>query len=138
MRVVLDANVLASAFLSHAAPGKIITVLSRGAFELFLSRHILNSLDVAWSKPYFRKRITRVKMRESADWLIEVAETVKPATGIHGVAEDEEDDLVLATAVAAEADFLVTGDKYLLRIGEFHDIRIVSPRDFLEILLESA
>ncbi|CAN5854334.1 hypothetical protein BH24CHL3_BH24CHL3_09380 [soil metagenome] len=61
---------------------------------------------------------------------------ITPANGVHGVAEDEEDDPVLATAVAAAADYLVTGDKYLLRIGEFRGIRVVSPRDFLDMLLE--
>ena len=56
---------------------------------------------------------------------------VKPAEGIHGVAPDDEDDLILATAVAADADFLVTGDKGLLALGEFRGIPIVSPREFL-------
>jgi len=41
-----------------------------------------------------------------------------------------------AFAVAAAADHLVTGDKYLLRIGEFRGTRIVSPRDLLDLLLE--
>jgi predicted nucleic acid-binding protein len=37
---------------------------------------------------------------------------------------------------AKQADFLVTGDKYLLDIGEFRGIPIVSPREFLDRLLE--
>ncbi|MEJ7900756.1 MAG: hypothetical protein WKF63_02870 [Thermomicrobiales bacterium] len=42
----------------------------------------------------------------------------------------------MATAVAAKVDYLVTGDKYLLRIGEFRGILIVSPRQFLDLMLE--
>lgn len=75
---------------------------------------------------------------EIAFILIEVsalAALVTPADDVHGVAEDDEDDLVLATAVAANADYLVTGDKYLLRIGEFRGIPIVFPREFLDLML---
>ena len=42
---------------------------------------------------------------------------------------------MLATAVAANADYLVTGDKYLQRLDEFRGIPIISPRDFLDMLL---
>jgi predicted nucleic acid-binding protein len=54
------------------------------------------------------------------------------------VADDEEDDLVLGTAVAANADVLVTGDPGLLRIGEYRGVRIVTAREFLDILGEQA
>jgi uncharacterized protein len=118
------------------APALIIELISSGSFELFLSQHILGSLEGAWSKPYFRTRISPAKQRESINWLMETAVFVIPDSTVHGVAEDEEDDLVLATAIAAEADYLVSGDKYLQRIVEFRGIPIVSPREFLDLMLD--
>ncbi|HEV2107585.1 MAG TPA: hypothetical protein VGR16_04930, partial [Thermomicrobiales bacterium] len=50
---------------------------------------------------------------------------------VRGVAAHPEDDLVLAVAVSAAAAYLVTGDKQLQRIGVYHGVTIVSPRDFL-------
>jgi uncharacterized protein len=50
------------------------------------------------------------------------------------VCRDETDDVVLATAVAAEADAIVTGDQDLLVLGSYEGIDIVSPRSFLERL----
>ncbi len=50
------------------------------------------------------------------------------------MATHPEDDLVLATAVSAAADYLVTGDKQLQRLGGYHGVAIVSPRDFLALL----
>lgn len=44
---------------------------------------------------------------------------------------DADDDAILATAIAARADSLVTGDKDLLVIGSFQGIRIVTPRECL-------
>lgn len=108
----------------------------REAFVVFLSPHILNKIIEAWTKPYFRVLLTSDEVVAIVEELASLAESVSPAQGIHGVAEDDEDDLVLATAVAAQADYLVTGDKYLLRIGSFRDISIVSPRDFLDIMVE--
>ncbi len=53
---------------------------------------------------------------------------------VQGVASHPEDDLILATAVSARADYLVTGDRQLLALGTFQGVQIVSPRDFVAIL----
>ena len=53
---------------------------------------------------------------------------------VHGVAPDTEDDLVLATAMSGQADYLVTGDAAFQDLQTYRGIWIVSPRAFLEIL----
>jgi len=53
---------------------------------------------------------------------------------VHGVATHPEDDLILATAVSGQTDYLVTGDAHLQRLGTYQGIVIVSPRQFLEVL----
>ncbi|MXY24374.1 MAG: putative toxin-antitoxin system toxin component, PIN family [Acidobacteria bacterium] len=50
------------------------------------------------------------------------------------VCRDEDDDVVLATAVAAGAERIVTGDDDLLVLGAYEGVRLVSPREFLEWL----
>jgi predicted nucleic acid-binding protein len=50
------------------------------------------------------------------------------------VCRDKHDDIVLATALAGKADFIVTGDDDLLALKKFRGIRILSPRNFLEFL----
>ncbi len=59
---------------------------------------------------------------------------VEPATLAARVSRDADDDVVLATAVAAGAKTIVTGDQDLLVIRRFNDIDIVTPRDFLSSL----
>ena len=51
---------------------------------------------------------------------------------VSGVASHPEDDLVLATAISGAAEYLVTGDRQLLALGTFRDIRIVTARQFLD------
>ena len=53
---------------------------------------------------------------------------------VQGVATHPEDDLILATAISGNADYLVTGDRQLLALGSYGGVRIVTPRDFLAIL----
>ncbi len=56
---------------------------------------------------------------------------VEPVALPARVARDEDDDIVLATAIAARADVVVTGDQDLLVIGSYSGYDIVSPRAFL-------
>jgi predicted nucleic acid-binding protein len=59
------------------------------------------------------------------------------STVVSGVAAHPEDDLVLATAVGANADYLVTGVKQLLETSFYEGTTILSPREFLTILEHS-
>jgi predicted nucleic acid-binding protein len=53
---------------------------------------------------------------------------------VTGVATHPEDDLVLAAAVSAGADYLVTGDRKLQALDTFEGVRILSPRQFLDMI----
>jgi predicted nucleic acid-binding protein len=55
---------------------------------------------------------------------------------VHNIATHPEDDVILATAVSAKADYLVTGDTKLQHIGMYRGVVILSPRRFLETLTE--
>jgi predicted nucleic acid-binding protein len=57
-----------------------------------------------------------------------------PLDTVQGIGEDTEDDLGLATAIAGQAEYLVTGDRHLQGIGAYEGVIIVSPRQFLTIL----
>ena len=59
---------------------------------------------------------------------------VEPDLSVSGVCDDTEDDLVLGTAVKANADYLVTGDKGLLQIGEYRGVLIVDAATFLVLV----
>ena len=67
--------------------------------------------------------------------LAEVAEAVGDIPTLRAVPLDPKDDMIVATAVKAGADYLVTGDRrHLVVLGEYGGSRIVTPRQFLDIL----
>ena len=54
---------------------------------------------------------------------------------VHGIATHAEDDLVLATALSAGTEFLITGDqKFLHRVPGYEGVRLLSPPEFLSLL----
>ena len=65
--------------------------------------------------------------------ILNAAEIVKDLPAIP-VVRDPNDDAILATAIAARADYLVSRDKDLLSLSEYDGIKIVSPEAFLQVL----
>lgn len=134
---VLDTNVLVSGTISATTtPGQILDAWHSNEFELILSQPIINEVHQVLQKPYFQKHLESNEITSFVDLLQNEAILTPITTTVHGVATHPEDDLVLATAVSAKADFFVTGDKPLLqKVGKsYQKVSLVTPREFLQIL----
>jgi putative PIN family toxin of toxin-antitoxin system len=132
---VLDTNVLVPGFAKKSGPpSALVDLWLAQRFKLIISEIILAELDHAWSKPYWAMRFSPEDIRETTTFLRIAAEVTSLSLAVKGVATHPADDLILATAVSANADYLVTGDKPLLAIGYYEGIPILSPREFLTIL----
>lgn len=64
--------------------------------------------------------------------LAQVSDLVTNLPEIRAVERDPKDDMIVATALACRADYLVTGDRHLLDLDPYEGIRILSPRAFLD------
>jgi putative PIN family toxin of toxin-antitoxin system len=138
IRATLDVNVLASGFPAETGtPAALIDHWTNLDFDMVLSEHILTGLARTWQKPYFQQRYRPEQVEQTLSLLRTEATLVVPVTTVRGVAADLEDDLVLATAVAGDAAFLVTGDRYLQALVQHANTVILSPLQFLEILADA-
>ena len=132
---VLDTNVLVSAFPAHGTvPASLIDAWRQGAYHLVVSEHILEELTETWRDPYWRARFSPTESAAAITLLRSAAIVTALTVEVAGVATHPEDDLILATAVAGDATYLVTGDRKLRAVGTFQDVTILSPREFLERL----
>ncbi len=137
-RVVLDANVLAPAFVNPAAAaGRLLAQWRTGTFELVVSEPILAELRRTYQDPYYTRRVPPELVEAAVVLLRTEATLVELTIPVAGVATHPEDDLVLSTAASAGADYLGTRDRQLLRLSTFQGVRIVHPADLTD-LLESA
>jgi putative PIN family toxin of toxin-antitoxin system len=129
VRVVFDTNVLYSAL---AAKGFCEEVVDEAVGEC----------DIVWSDPLKQELESLLTplhkigpaTRVALEAYVDLCEFVEPEPLDQRVCRDEDDDVVLATAIAGKADAIVTGDDDLLVLKECRGIRILSPRQFLELL----
>ena len=107
-----------------------------GRFELVTSDEILNELYRVFHKPTIQKHF-----HPSEDDIEEYLEAIKEKAIItpdlyqtSRIKKDPTDNKFLACAIEAKADFIVSGDKHLKEIKQFHEIRIVDAKTFVEIV----
>ena len=137
IRAVLDANVYVSAAVRpEGPPGLIVNrFLRSGSFEIVVSRAIVEEVLRALSYRRVRKYI-----RPGLDpelWfedIVVLSHLVAGEREVEGASRDRGDDKYIAAAIDGRAGFVVSGDSDLLDLREDEDIRIVSPRVFLDLL----
>jgi len=128
LRVVLDTNVLVSGLAyPESVPGRILSAWRRGGLDVVLSRYILDEMVRVLPR---LKRITLSpsEIRDLADSFMFLTEIVEPSGEVDETLRDDSDQMVMGMLRAARADYLVTGDKDLLALGERYPI--VTPAAF--------
>ena len=130
MRVVFDTNVVASASFWRGTPFDCLAAWTQGRCEAVVSPALLAEYHETIEE--LRLDYPRRKPVEWVDALTESAELIFPTERVTGATPDPGDEMVLECALAAEADYIVSGDKkHLLALQQFQGISIVSPADFL-------
>ena len=137
-KAVLDTTALVSAMLTRkpgAACHELIRLAKDGAFELFMSSDILEETAETLRYPHLRKRYdySDTDIIAFCQDLVLVGTIIDDAPVVP-VVRDPDDDKIVACAVAAGADYLVSRDKDLLILKEHEGISIISPEAFLRIL----
>lgn len=140
IRAVFDANTIVSMFpATDGALADLYHYWDRKRFQIVTSEHILVEVRRAWSKPYWIERFSSARAEVSLQLLRTFAELAELALPIGvGVATHPEDDFILATALSSHADYLVTGDRQILKLGQIGDTMIVRPAAFLAVLNDAS
>ena len=135
---VFDTNVLASGLAGEArpesTPGELLRRWRAKHFALVVSEPILTELVRTLTNPYFSRRFSPTEIEAMVARVSAEARTQPLTVDVAGVATHPEDDLILATALSAQAPYLVTGDQGLLDRGTYGPTAVVSPRQFLRVL----
>lgn len=128
LRVVLDTDVLVPGLAyPESIPGRILSAWGRGALGVVLSRYILDEM-VRVLPRLKRIKLSPAEIRDLADSFMFVAEIVEPSGKLEKALRDRAGVAVLQTLQAAQADYLITGDKDLLEPAGRYPI--VTPADF--------
>jgi putative PIN family toxin of toxin-antitoxin system len=134
--MVLDTNVVVSGLLWDGAPRRLLGVGRVEGAMLYSSPPMLAELTDVVSRPKFRDKIAAslLTVEQLVDLYAELVAIVRPMPTPRLV-PDPDDDVVIGTALAARAHFLVTGDKALLSVAAYEGGRIVSVSEALEAVV---
>lgn len=131
MKVVFDTNILVSAMLWRGTPYRCLLAIHAGLAELILSTPIVEEFrgvlrtKFAMTKEDAEENIAIV---QESSTLIDIPGTLRVVT------DDPDDDKFVETALVAGAQWLVSGDKHLLRLGDYGAVKVISARAFLDML----
>jgi len=128
-KVVADTNIMISALMFGGLPRAFLELAKLRAFTLATSPVLLDELD---EKLQGKFKVPPADAAEIRMRLQSISIVVQPEFVLRVIAEDGDDDRVLECAVSSGADFIVSGDKHLLRLGAFRGIRIATVRQFLD------
>jgi uncharacterized protein len=135
-RLVLDTNVVVAGLLWNGPPRRLLELAIEGeAVALFASAELLDELARTLGYSKFAGRIESfgTDLASLVAQYTAMTSLVVPASVPRVVDKDADDDQVIAAAVAASAELIVTGDrKHLLPIGSHAGIAIVTAREALE------
>lgn len=139
MRAVFDTHVLMSGLLWRGTPHALPVQVRSNTLTLISSPALLMELSVVLERPKFDAILMRSNTSR-AQTLTEVrklADVIDPPPLAHPVCRDPDEDAVLALAIAAQADWVISGDDDLLCLGSFGEIPVLTPAQVLQRVLES-
>ena len=137
LRLVLDTNVVVAGLLWNGPPRRLLQAAIDGEVDLFSSAVLLGELANTLEYTKFTKRIESfgTSIAALAAQYAALVSLVAPASVPRVAANDADDDHVIAAAVAARAELIVTGDRrHLLPIGTHQGIAIVTAREIVDRL----
>ena len=138
LRVILDTNVIVSAFISpNSVPGRVLRFFVNDAkFVLVLSPALVDELRHTLRRPRVRKYVglSERALEARIAELEALADPINGTLALNVSVRDPDDVFVIAAAVEGRADYVVTGDNDLLTLGAYEGVPIVTPRAFLDVL----
>jgi|SRR3989344_2256449 len=134
MKVVLDTNVFISGIHWLGDSNKVLSMWRNEKFELIISLEIIE--EIITTLKNFKIVLSEEEIGYWKDIILENSLLVEPEEEIDIVKDDQDDNKFIEVAVMGKAKYIITQDNHLLKIKEFREIKILTPKEFLEIYEE--
>lgn len=136
MNIVLDTNVVISGLLWGGPAYRIFKLAREGKFTFYSSPALLAEFEDVLNRKKFLKKLkeAQVLARDLTLGYAALSKVILPKKISPVILEDPKDDEVLACALAAKADFIISGDSHLKDLKKYQEIPILSAAAFLEEL----
>jgi putative PIN family toxin of toxin-antitoxin system len=131
LKVVLDTNIYVSATFWDGKPYRIVQKALNNEFSVFVSEDIKKEFKRVLARDF---ELIEKEIDENINYLFQFASIVEPKEKVSVIKDDPDDDRILECALSSQSNYIVTQDNHLLKINEFRGIKIINPKDFLDIV----
>lgn len=131
---VFDVNVLISSLIVEGKPQELWLNAKAKKFTLILSGQIISEFVQVVSRKKFEKYVDEDDLRLFLEDLHQTAKFIRIKSKFKVIKEDPNDDIILRTAHDGKVNYIVSGDKHLLSLGEYEGRGIVTVNEMLELL----
>ena len=138
LRAVLDTNVVVSGLIWNASPRRVLDAAREKRLSLYTSSVLLDELAEVLSRAHLASLIAieRVSPAFLMRRYAMLAQVITPASIRPTVFDDADDDHVLACALAAQADWIISGDRHLLNLKHYQGMRIIDATEAMRALAQ--
>ncbi|MBF0490527.1 MAG: putative toxin-antitoxin system toxin component, PIN family [Candidatus Omnitrophica bacterium] len=136
LKVVIDTNQFVSSLISKKGKSaQLVDLWRQQHFILLTSPEIINEIKKVLEYPHIIKKykLNKADIQSLLILIEHEAVTVPTPPVVNVIKDDPDDNKFLACALAAQAEYIVTGDQHLLSLGRYGSILIVTVKDFLLI-----
>ena len=134
MKIVLDTNVIISAFVTRGVCADLYEYCLK-EMTIFASTFLLDEVEMVLVK---KLKFSNKQARQIKKLYLTHCKLVTPASLPAKVFKDKTDIPILGTAKAGKVDFLVTGDEDLVNLKKYSSFRILLPKDFIKLIIRNS
>lgn len=136
MRITADTNVLISASFWYGDSEEIMQKVENKEIELILSKEIIEEFTNVLNYKEIQEKIKdkNLEMKRAVEKIISISTIIEPKQKFNAVKEDPKDNKIIECAVEANVNYLISQDNHLLKLKEFKGIKIITPKEFLDLV----
>ena len=134
LRLVADTNVLVSAVIAKGNEYLLLKEAKLGRIRIVLSLHVIKELKGVLSRPKFC--FSGEQVESAVKHIISISEIIVATSRVDVVKEDPSDNKIIEAAIDGKADYIASGDKDLLRLQKFRNIKIIPAAILLRLIFK--
>jgi putative PIN family toxin of toxin-antitoxin system len=130
MKIVMDTNVLISGIFFTGPPYQILKAWQKGKITFVVSEEILSEYQRVANE--MSLKFPTIDIRKILQLITIHSEIVNTHGYEVTICEDPDDNMFISCAVASKSKVIVSGDKHLLKIVSYQNIRVLKPKEFVD------
>jgi len=117
-------------------PKNLLKILERDILSCYICKEMIDEIDDVIKRDFFKERINLLGLtRENIiNQIIELNKIIEIDGNLNAIKDDPDDNIILETAIKSKSEFLISGDNHLLDLKKYDNIKIISCRDFIDML----